>query len=299
MNGIRLCVNGIRVMREWNCVMHEWNSVMHEWNSVMHEWNSVMHEWNSVMREWNCVMHEWNSVMREWNSVMPMHEWAWGELMCTRVEELIMDASEGSAPSSSRTRAVNLLRIVTNLLSDEGAQDEAPQPPQNSTSSTNGAVVRNFRNLFSGYGRANRMSTPTRPPPPKRLKHGFFVPKETWTHEFFCVADSQCSIVPSRKEKSDLQAAGLGRKKIIFSSNDNAVAVQGKLEEEFPKLKAGGGFEILRSGGTRPKGLVAINPNTACGYSVKFLRDESGLGQALAYIRPLQKHLDISAVEVG
>ena len=31
---------------------------------------------------------------------------------------------------------------------------------------------------------------------------------------------------------------------------------------------------------------------------VRFLRDESGLGQALAYIRPLQKDLNMSPLEV-
>ena len=117
-----------------------------------------------------------------------------------------------------------------------------------------------------------------------------------WTHDFFCLADSQSCIVPSRKEKMDLHPAGLGRKKIVFGCKDNAVAVQAKLEEEFPKLKAGGGFEILRSGGSRA--LVTINPHMVSGYSVRFLRDESGLGQALAYIRPLQKDLNMSPLEV-
>ena len=33
------------------------------------------------------------------------------------------------------------------------------------------------------------------------------------------------------------------------------------------------------------------------GYSVPFLRDAAGLGQALAYIRPLQKDLDTFTIE--
>ena len=66
------------------------------------------------------------------------------------------------------------------------------------------------------------------------------------------------------------------------------------LEEEFLKLKNGGGFEILHSGFSPGKSLVLLRPPVSVGYSVKFLRDESGLGQALAYIRPLQRSLDVS-----
>ena len=68
----------------------------------------------------------------------------------------------------------------------------------------------------------------------------------------------------------------------MFGSKDSALQVKTKLEEEFPKLKNGGGFEILRS----EKSLVLLRPPASVasrGYSVKFLRDESGLGQALAY----------------
>ena len=70
--------------------------------------------------------------------------------------------------------------------------------------------------------------------------------------------------------------------------------VKTNLEEEFLKLKNGGGFEILHSGFSPGKSLVLLRPPVSVGYSVKFLRDESGLGQALAYIRPLQRSLDVS-----
>ena len=93
----------------------------------------------------------------------------------------------------------------------------------------------------------------------------------------------------SWKEKLELQFAELGRKKIVFGSKDSALQVKTKLEEEFPKLKNRGGFEILRSGFSPGKSLVLLRPPASVGYSVKFLRDESGLGQALAYIRPLQR----------
>ena len=70
--------------------------------------------------------------------------------------------------------------------------------------------------------------------------------------------------------------------------------VRTKLEGTYPKLKESGGFELLRSGAPSSK-LVLIAPPPG-GYSVPFLRDIAGLGQALAYIRPLQMDLDTDAV---
>ena len=40
-----------------------------------------------------------------------------------------------------------------------------------------------------------------------------------------------------------------------------------KLEEEFPKLKNRGGFEILRSGFSSGKSLVLLRPPASVGYS--------------------------------
>ena len=167
-------------------------------------------------------------------------------------------ANNSESSNSARTRAVNLLRIVTNLLSDGNtAQDEAPAEssavvasvPRGETHHTTEvaampnvrsapgetrevAAMRNFRNLFSGYRSAPSMHAG--PPPSKRVKRGFFVPKDTWTLDFFCLADTRCDTVPSRQEKMELQAAGLGRKRVVFASKDNAVLMQRKLEDEFP-----------------------------------------------------------------
>lgn len=55
-----------------------------------------------------------------------------------------------------------------------------------------------------------------------------------------------------------------------------------KIESVYPKLKDAGGFELLRSGPSS-KDLIVINP-PASGYTVPFLKEVSGLGQALAYI---------------
>ena len=99
--------------------------------------------------------------------------------------------------------------------------------------------------------------------------------------------------MPVKSQKLELQAAGLGRKKVVFGNKDEAIEVSKKLEAAYPKLKAGGGFEILRSG--IGSSLSFVSP-PATRYSVPYLRDQAGLGQALAYIRPLQVELDVSPV---
>lgn len=101
--------------------------------------------------------------------------------------------------------------------------------------------------------------------------------------------------MPSRSEKFQLQDAGLGRKTIVFHRKDQPLAFAEKVESVYPKLKDAGGFELLRSGPSN-KDLVVITP-PASGYSVAFLRESSGLGQAVAYIRPLQKSLSMAVVK--
>ena len=70
--------------------------------------------------------------------------------------------------------------------------------------------------------------------------------------------------------------------------------VKAKLEEVYPKLKESGGFDILRRG-VQTGELVYIQPPRS-GYSVPFLRDTAMLGQAIAFIRPIQKDLDTTPV---
>ncbi|CAB3996334.1 Hypothetical predicted protein [Paramuricea clavata] len=126
----------------------------------------------------------------------------------------------------------------------------------------------------------------------KKPKKGPFQVKETWTHEFFCLAETCAIRVPTRLKKINLQNSGLGRKKVVFKCNDSAFDVQKVLQGVYPKLSQAGGFELLRIGDPRTS-LVLITPPVT-GYNVLFLRDSAGLGQALAYIRPLQKDLDLS-----
>ena len=88
--------------------------------------------------------------------------------------------------------------------------------------------------------------------------------RETWTHTF-CLANREQIVAPSVVLKASLQQVGLGRKKICFNWKATAADVKTKLEEVYPKLKSG--------------------------YSVPFLQDTTGLGQAIVFIRPIQINL--------
>ena len=61
-----------------------------------------------------------------------------------------------------------------------------------------------------------------------------------------------------------------------------------KITEAFPALASAGGYEILRIADDKSKNLMEI-PMSGSGYSVSYLKGT--LGQAKAYIRPIQKDL--------
>lgn len=94
-------------------------------------------------------------------------------------------------------------------------------------------------------------------------------------------------------DKQELYDAGLGEKRITFVKNRDQGAFRLKLEEEYPKLVACGGFELLRTSFSNKLQLDVIRPPSS-GYSAAFLADTGNLGQALCFIRPVQKNLDLT-----
>ena len=75
---------------------------------------------------------------------------------------------------------------------------------------------------------------------------------------------------PNRDRMEVLLAAGLGKAKLVFPSKKaDHNEVQLFLEEKFPKLKAAGGFEILRaSGGGEGQRPLTLVPPSREGYTV-------------------------------
>ena len=70
-------------------------------------------------------------------------------------------------------------------------------------------------------------------------------------------ADKNQIAVPSRFLKIQLQAAGLGRKRLRLNDRADATEIKTTLEESYPKLKEGGGLEILKRG-PNPSDLTLI-----------------------------------------
>lgn len=222
-----------------------------------------------------------------------------------------------------RRRAVSLLQEATRFIAEcSGIQNQTTTERQ-STSNENGQTERspelrqnetqmevsvesertralgNFRNLFAPYGNSRRTNTSSfnqsADPPAKRKKQSVGYKRETWTHTFVCLSNREQYVPPNGALKAKLQQAGLGRRKICFDWKANAADVKRKLEEIYPKLGEGGGFEILRRG-AQTNELTVIQPPRS-GYSVPFLRDTAGLGQAIAFVRPIQCDLDMLPVE--
>ena len=144
--------------------------------------------------------------------------------------------SVDNTPISSPGTSVENPSVVTNVTQTATTNSTLP-----TTTSTRGeAVLRNFRSLFAGYGShenpplRSRIQRINQPPAKRSKRQSFFIPKETWTHEFFCLAETDTDRVTNRQEKFILQSAGLGRKKLVFGSKDTAKLVQEKLENAFP-----------------------------------------------------------------
>ena len=113
--------------------------------------------------------------------------------------------------------------------------------------------------------------------------------EETWTHDVFCLASTSQLVAPNRENKAVLQSAGLGCKKIRFKAKGTPQTFKETLEESFPKLVGGGGFELLRRSASGNQ-LALIQP-PATGYSVASVKS-CGIGQAILYVRPIQCDLD-------
>lgn len=119
---------------------------------------------------------------------------------------------------------------------------------------------------------------------------------QTWEHTFICLSKmSQCS-PPSPMDRGRLMQAGLGAKSLCILEHTDAEDLHHELLDLFPKLQAGGGYELLRTSQESNRNLEVI-PSPPSGYTVSYLKGV--VGQAKIYVRPLQKDLDDSPLEEG
>lgn len=111
-----------------------------------------------------------------------------------------------------------------------------------------------------------------------------------------CMRKREDSCTPSREYHDTLNAAGIGKKRVVFDKSGNHQYFVKKMEEEFPKLaRQQGAIEVLRSsgGGVGTRGLVVIPlESLQDGYSIPSLK--TSLGSAVLYVRPLQIDLPLT-----
>ena len=150
------------------------------------------------------------------------------------------NATNFSTVVSPLRQAESLLSRQVQSSASQGQSAEATESTQisGSTGPQTDRPLANFRSLFSRYsspGSSNRPSfsspslgqarSPSGPPSKRKKCNGAFVVKETWTQNFFCLANHRQNQVPSRAEKFQLQDAGLGRKTIVFNRRDQAIGI--------------------------------------------------------------------------
>ena len=130
------------------------------------------------------------------------------------------------------------------------------------------------------------------PKPKKPRLQGYtpvsFTPLETWTHDVCMLARCDENTTPSRERMEVLMKAGLGKMKLVFPNKTaNHSEVSSFLNEKFPRLKDGGGFEVLRAvgGGGGSRALHIIPPGKD-GYSLPYIKER--FSQAAVHMRPLQ-----------
>lgn len=208
------------------------------------------------------------------------------------------------------SRALNMINEAVSILQNPSSTSkDMGETSSDKVVSSNVVTVNNSRSVTVGSTLPNsqKLSEITKLFPyyqtsrqnagPSRVKYAPYVrfkPKESWTHLFVCLSDKDGGTVPSREQKLKLKEAGLGERKIVFADKKGSFAhVKSTLENVFPKLKElDGGFEILRANTDRR--FLGVIPIPPMGYTVPELK--SDLGHAIAYVRPVQKNLDMEPV---
>lgn len=112
-----------------------------------------------------------------------------------------------------------------------------------------------------------------------------------WSHDFVCLASTTAHKPPSSLETADLIRAGLGRKQLALFETDDGCDVHSEIMNAFPRLKDGGGYELLRIGESGQRVLHVIPPLPE-GYTVSYLKEV--VRNAKIYVRPLQKDLSLN-----
>ena len=202
-----------------------------------------------------------------------------------------MDSSKDVLKSQVTTLCNSLLKAVEEL------QSEQPGPSASQASAARSSLslrpeINNLFNWTKGKGKSKtRMEQDSRSSS-KSKKYKI----AEWNYTFVCLSKIDANEVPDCIDKAALKLAGLGEKKLSLSMDEADPCVfHQQLLEEYPKLSEAGGYEIMKQR-NNSKALELI-PTPPLGYSVEYLK--SFIANAKLYIRPIQKDLDTSPVDVS
>ena len=115
-----------------------------------------------------------------------------------------------------------------------------------------------------------------------------------WRHKFVCLAHRDQDRIPTTDaEKEELYQAGLWEKEIEFESLDIPQSeFREKLFKSFPRLRDGGGFQLLKGlPNSRSMEVLSMAVHT----SPNLLKQRVGVSRT--YVRPVQRDLDLTPID--
>ena len=95
-------------------------------------------------------------------------------------------------------------------------------------------------------------------------------------------------------ERAKLMQAGLGMKMLNLLESYDGEDVHHELMESFPRLREGGGYELMRTG-ERNLRVLEVIPPLPSGYPVSYLKTVAA--NATVYVRPIQQDLSLLVQE--
>ena len=123
------------------------------------------------------------------------------------------------------------------------------------------------------------------------------VPPKMWQHSFVCLAKVKQFIPPDTSERVTLVQAGLGEKRLSCSLDCGADELHEVILSTFPRLRKGGGYELLKLDEASRKQLNVVPPPGTAGYNPVYLK--AIFLQVNIFIRPLQNDLDVTPLAEG
>ncbi|XP_068731710.1 uncharacterized protein [Montipora capricornis] len=207
--------------------------------------------------------------------------------MCGEYSQLHFSYGSGFAAGNSATQAA----LATPTA---GQQQQMPLNSRNTGQQQRTAVsTPAAENARAELGRLFNF-TPAGIPRKRKLPTGIKLPN-TWTHTFICLGRMRDNEVPSNGYKTQLSNASLGEKKITFEKKSSCNHFHEKLLESYPKLKEGGGYELMRTKFRSTSKLEILQPKGNAGHNVLDLKEM--VASARIYVRPLQNDLSLEQIE--